>query len=113
MAIDRRQQFTKQPSEKLPVDLDFGRAIPVGSDHIVDASATAVKWPRKQPTVKTDATSEILLSDVPVIVGVSQTKLRLMVIDGLDEFEYQISVISIWDNGAELEDEIYVRVREE
>jgi len=59
MAIDRRKQFTKQPSEKIPIDIDFGREIPPGANEIVSATASAVKWPRRQPTNKTPATVEI------------------------------------------------------
>lgn len=115
MAIDQRKQFTKQPNEKYPIDIDFGGigVIPLGADHLVSAVASAVKWPRRQPTVITNATNEILLTPTPAIVGVSDTKARIMVVGGTHEFEYQITVRAVWDNGAELEEEIFVRVREE
>ena len=113
MAIDVRKQITKQPGEKIPFDLDFGREIPPGADKILSGTASAVKWPRKDPTNKSNATGEILLSTVPVVVGVSKTRLRIMVVSGTDGFEYQITVHALWDNGADLEEEVYVRVREE
>lgn len=112
MAIDRRKPFIKQPSEEYDVDVDFNDVVPLGADVILSGTATAVKWPRKQPDNKT-AGPEILLSGTTVTVGKYNTKARIHIMGGVDDFDYQITVKVIWNNGARLEEELMVRVREE
>lgn len=113
MSFDRRKSFTKQPSEKISVDIDFGKEIPPGEDLIISGESSAVKWPRKNPLIKTDASNEILGPHAPLIVGLSLTKLRVLVVDGEHDYDYQITIKSHWNNGSLLEEELYVRVREE
>lgn len=113
MAIDRRKQFVKQPAEEYPIDINFGQATPLGADEITSATASAVKWPRKFPNQITPASTEILLSTTAVIVTPSKVKARIHVKGGTDDYEYKITVLALWNNGAKLEEEIFVRVREE
>jgi hypothetical protein len=111
-----REQFEKQPSEEYPFDINFGTAIPLGATELISAVASAVKWPRRHPKQITDATTEILFSDTPILVGNicdgPKTRARILVINGLDQYDYKITVIGTFDNGAKLEEDIYFRVRE-
>jgi hypothetical protein len=113
MAADRRKQFDKQPSEEYNIDIDFNDVVPLGADQLVSGVASAVKWPRKQPTNKSSATSEILTSTGVIPVGRYYRKARFRVYGGVDGYEYQITIRVVWDNGEKLEEEVFVRVREE
>lgn len=116
MAIDRRRSFTKQPGEIYPIDIEFSEAVPLGSDGIVSATASAVKWPRREPKNESDATSEILFSTDAVIlnehISCGETA-RFTIQGGIHNYDYKITILATFDNGAILEEEIYVRVREE
>jgi len=113
MAIVRRQQFDKQPAEEYPIDISYSPAIPLGSIKIVGGIAFAEKWPRKKPTEITDATSEVLLSETPVVVGPSEMKLRIYIFGGTNDYDYKITVRAFFDNGSKLEEEVWMRVRED
>lgn len=112
----RREQLEKQPTEEFPIDVNFGSAVPLGSTELVSAIASAVKWPRRQPNNKTPATLEIMLSDTPVLVGNDcggpKLRARILLKGGISDYEYQITTIGIFDNGAKLEHELFVRVKE-
>ena len=113
MPVLRRNQFDKQPSEKFPIDVNFAGGLPNGATKLVSATVSAIKWPRREPENTSDATSEVLFSTNAVIVGVIETKARFLVQDGQDGFEYKFTILGIFDNGSILEEEIFMRVREE
>lgn len=118
MAFDRRRQETKQPYEEWPIDINFGFnggsfTMPPGATKIVAAEASATKWQRRVPDVKSDATSEILRSPTPIILAPSKTKLRVQIFGGDHDYDYQITVRAEFDNGSKLEEEFYIRVRED
>lgn len=118
MAIDRRLSFQKQPSEEFDIDIDFVNATPLASNNLTSATATAIKWPRKIPTNKTTATSEILISSTGVVLADPDDcncgqVARFRVYGGLSGYEYQITILGVFDDGSRLEEEIYMRVREE
>ena len=114
MAIDRRKTFTKQPRETYPIDVDFSEVTPLGNDEIVSATASAVGWPRREPNNKTDATSEVLLyTNLVVVSGICSDVVRLQVQGGQHNYDYQITILVTYNNGSIIEDELYMRVREE
>lgn len=118
MAFERRQQDTKQPYEEWPIDVSFGYSggafnLPPGAKQIISSSASAVKWHRRDVDNKTDATLEILQSATPVIVNPSMTKVRLHIKGGTHDFDYQITLRTVFDDGTKHEDEILIRVRED
>lgn len=114
IGIAQRIQHNKQPFEVLPIDVNFGKLsdLPRGASEIVTATATAKKWKRTQSEPKTDA-PEILESPNPTILPPYKTKVRLVIQGGEDNYDYQVTVRVTFDNGAKLEEEIFVRVREE
>lgn len=115
MAFDRRRQDIKQPYEEWPVDINFGGSfsLPPGAKEIVSSEASAVKWQRRVPEQKSDATLEILQSATPVILTPGKTKVRIHIKGGQHDYDYQITVKAVFDNGAKLEEEFYIRVRED
>jgi hypothetical protein len=113
MAVDRRKSFTKQPHEEYDIDIDFSDVVPLGADRLISGTVSAIKRPRKHPDDKATATSEILTSTSIVVVGRYNTKARFRVYGGVNDYEYQITVKVLWDNSAKLEEEVFVRVREE
>lgn len=115
MAFDRRRQETKQPYEEWPFDINFGGSfsLPPGANEIISAEASAVKWQRRVPQEKSDATLEILQSATPIIINPGKTKVRIHIKGGEHDYDYQITVKVVFDNGAKLEEELYIRVRED
>lgn len=118
MAFDRRRQDTKQPYEEWPTEVSFGYNggsfnLPPGSKEIVSASASAVKWHRRDPDNKTNASLEILQSTTPIIINPGKTKVRIHIKGGVHDHDYQITVKVQFDNGAKLEEELLIRVRED
>lgn len=118
MSIDRRLNLQKQPAEEFDIDIDFSNAIPLGSNNIVSASASAVKWPRKIPTNKTQATSEILFSSTGVVITNSAMQccgqiVRFRVVGGLPGYDYKITILATFNDNSKLEEDVYLRVREE
>lgn len=111
----RREQLEKQPIEQYPVDINFSTVVPLGAYEISSAIAFAVKWPRRRPNERSPATSEILLSDTPILVtNCKGPKLltRLFLRGGQDNYDYQITVRATFDTGSVLEEELFVRVRD-
>lgn len=112
----RRKQLEKQPSEIFPVDINFGTALPLGAQKLVSAVASAEKWQRTKPNVISDATTEILQSTTPALISHEcedqELRARIIVKEGLDDYDYKITVIGEFDDGSVLEEDIYVRVRE-
>jgi len=118
MAFDRRRQDNKQPYEEWPIEVSFGHSggsfnLPPGSKEIVSSTASAVKWQRRDPDNKSDATLEILQSSIPVIINPGKTKLVVLVKGGIHDYDYQITIRVVFDNGAKLEEELLIRVRED
>lgn len=118
MAIDRRISFKKQPSEAFDIDVDFVNATPLAANNLISATASVKKWPRKIPNDKTDATSEVLVSPSGVVLndqdncGCGQIA-RFRVYGGLSGYDYQITILGSFDDDSVLEEEIYMRIREE
>lgn len=116
MAITVSQLIThiKQPAEVLPIELAFGSlsVLPKGAKEISSTEAFAVKWKRKFPDVVEEA-NEFLVSTTPEILLPNKTRVRVTVTGGDDGYDYQVTVRVTFDNGALLEEEIFVRVREQ
>lgn len=118
MAIDRRLNFQKQPAEEFDVDIDFSNALPLSSNNLISATASAVKWPRKIPNNKTTATNEIIVSPIGVVlVDLDDCNcgqiVRFRIYGGLSGYEYKITILGVFDDGSKIEEELYLRVREE
>lgn len=104
----------KQPAEVLPIEISFGKLhiLPRGAKEIVSTEAKAKKWPRKFPDDVEEA-DEFLVSTEPMILNPNKTSVRFTVTGGEDDHDYQVSILVTFDNGAKLEEEVFVRVREE
>jgi hypothetical protein len=114
MQNEFKNTFIKQPYERLPIDVNFGSLtiLPKGATKIVAASATAKKWKRMDPENIQDATAEFLVSATPTILASTKRKVRVDVTGGVDGFDYQVTVRVEFDNGAKLEEELFIRVTE-
>lgn len=114
IGVAQRIQYNKQPFEVLPIDVNFGKLtdIPPGATEIVNASVTAQKWRRTFPDSK-ELANDFLASLSPSILPPYKTKVRVVVQGGENDYDYQVTVRVEFDNGAKLEEEIFVRVREE
>lgn len=118
MAFNRRRQLVKQPYEVVPLDISFGyysdaEHLPVGATELTVVTASAVKWHRQDPQNKSVATSEILESATGSILNPNKTRGRIQIKGGTSNYDYQITVKLEFDNGAKLEKEYLVRVRED
>jgi hypothetical protein len=118
MAFDRRRQETKQPYEEWPTEISFGYSggafyLPPGANQIVSSEAFAVKWHRRDSDNKTDASLEILQSTTPIIINPGRTKLVILIKGGMHDYDYQITIRVVFDNGTKLEEELLIRVRED
>lgn len=113
MTLDLRNTYTKQPSEEIPIEINFGSltVLPKGSKEIVSGNLSAKKWKRTFPDDVTDA-PEILSSTTPTILSPSKCKVRFHIKNGIDGYNYQVTLRVTFDNGAKLEEEIHVRVVE-
>lgn len=111
----------KQPAEVLPIDISFGKLhiLPRGASKIVSAEVSAKRWKRKFPDDVEIANEFIVPSDVnpgtPLISILSPnfTTVRFSVHNGESGYDYEVTVLVTFDNGAKLEEEVFVRVREE
>lgn len=113
MTLDLRNNYIKQPSEQIPIELNFGslNVLPKGAKEIVSGSLTATKWKRALPDEVSDA-PEILDSTTPTILPPTRCKVRFHIKNGIDGYNYQVTLRVTFDNGAKLEEEVYVRVVE-
>lgn len=115
MPVDQRNALEKQPSEIVNIDIDynqFGNIVPLGASHIVSATASAIGYPKRQVTNTHDATLEVLISTIPVVVGKYNRSVRVGLKAGTNDYDYKITVLATWDNGTLLEDDLILRVRE-
>lgn len=114
MAIETRKIIDKQPFDKFPVDIQFSpkNKINYNLGEITDSEASAIKWHKDNISATSDATSEILQSNIPTILSPNNTSIRLWVKDGTNNYDYKITISVTFDTGAKLQDEIYIRVRE-
>lgn len=103
----------KQPNEVLPIDLSFSKlhVLPRGATEIVSASATAKRWKRKFPN-DIEVVDSFLVSTTPEILEPNRTSIRVITTGGEDNYDYQITILVTFDNLSKLEEEIFVRVRE-
>jgi len=116
MSIDVRKFLIKMPYDEFDLDFDFGgplTELPPGTTHIVSNTLSAIKWPRTQPTNASDATSEILFSNIGVILSPENTSLRIRIQGGTDGYDYKITIRVVFDDASRLENEFYIRVRQE
>ncbi|CAB4141178.1 hypothetical protein UFOVP410_17 [uncultured Caudovirales phage] len=106
--------YIKQPGEILPIDISFSKLhiLPKGALEISSATASAKRWKRKLPNVVETANS-FLTSTTPVILTPNKTSVRITLTGGDDGYDYQVTVSATFDNSAKLEQEIFVRVRED
>lgn len=111
MTLDLLNTYIKQPSEEIPIEVNFGSlsVLPKGAKEIVSATVTAKKWKRTEPNSVEEA-PEFLVSSTPAILSPTNCKVRFRVKNGIDGYNYQITVFVTFDNGAKLEEEVHVRV---
>ncbi|NBP56762.1 hypothetical protein EBU71_09565 [bacterium] len=118
MAVDRRLNLQKQPSEEFDIDIDFSNATPLASMNLVSATASAIKWPRKIPNDQSVATTQILRSSTGVVLSDPDNCscgqiVRFRLYGGISDYEYKITILANFDDGSRLEEDLFLRVREE
>ncbi len=117
MAVDRRISFYKQPSEEFDIEIDFSQTTPLGSQNLLSASATVIKWPRKNPNNISIATNEVLFSNIGVIATSGDCfcgqSARFRVLGGISGYDYKITVLGVFDDNSKIEDDIFMRIRED
>lgn len=113
MTLDLSNTYIKQPSEELPIEVNFGSLsiLPRGAKEIISATLSAKKWKRTLPD-SVEAAPEFLVSQTPVILNPTKCKVQFRVKDGIDGYNYQVTVLVTFDNGVKLEEEVHVRVIE-
>lgn len=106
--------YIKQPSEVLPIDVSFGKLhiLPKGAKEIIAVTASAKRWKRKFPN-NVESANIFLVSTTPSILPPHKTSVRVIATGGENDYDYQITVLVTFDNQAKLEQEIFVRVRED
>lgn len=111
--LDLKNSYIKQPSEEIPIELNFGSlsVLPRGAKEIISAQLSARKWKRTQPDNVENA-PEILASTSGTILNPTKCRVRFHVKSGIDGYDYQVTVKVNFDNGAKLEEEVHVRVVE-
>jgi hypothetical protein len=113
----------KQPAEILPIDISFGKlhVLPRGAREIVAAEVSAKRWQRKFPDDVELANNFIVHTNIEngpsvpaiTILNPNKTSVRFAVEGGTSGYDYEVTVLVTFDNGAKLEEEVFVRVREE
>jgi hypothetical protein len=113
MTLDIKNTYTKQPSEEIPIEVNFGSlsVLPRGAKEILSSSLICKKWKRTQPD-NVETAPEFLVSPTPTILPPTKCKVQFRIKDGIDGYNYQITVRVTFDNGAKMEEEVYVRVIE-
>lgn len=113
MIPDFRNTYVKQPFEQIPIEVNFGSltTLPKGAKEITLTSLAAKKWKRTYPDEVTDA-PELLVSNTATILPPTKCKVRFHIQNGIDGFDYQVTLKVTFDNGAKLEEEVHVRVSE-
>jgi hypothetical protein len=113
----------KQPAERLPIDVSFGKlhVLPRGAKEIISAEVSAKRWPRRSPD-DVEIANDFLSTSNPqteetipavTILNPHKTSVRFVVEGGESGYDYEVTVLVTFDNGAKLEEEVFVRVREE
>lgn len=113
----------KQPAEILPIDVSFGKlhVLPRGAKEIVSAQVSAKRWQRKFLDT-TEPANDFIVHTTPesgsgvpaiTILNPNKTSVRFAVQGGQSGYDYEVTVLVTFDNGAKLEEEVFVRVREE
>jgi hypothetical protein len=113
----------KQPAERLPIDISFGKlhVLPRGAKEIISADVSAKRWPRKSPD-DVELANDFIASSNPLteestpsvtILNPNKTSVRFVVEGGESGYDYEVTVLVTFDNGAKLEEEVFIRVREE
>lgn len=113
MTLDLSNTYIKQPSEELPIEVNFGSlsVLPRGAKEITSSTVVCKKWKRTLPDIVEPA-PEFLVSSTPTILSPTRCKVQFRVKNGIDGYNYQVTVRVTFDNGAKLEEEVYVRVIE-
>lgn len=112
-ALDIKNTYIKQPSEEIPIEVNFGSlsVLPRGAKEIVSSTLSAQKWKRTH-SENVEVAPEILVSSTPTILSPTNCKVQFRVKNGIDGYDYQVTVRVTFDNGVKLEEEVYVRVIE-
>jgi hypothetical protein len=105
--------YLKQPSEILPIEVSFAKlhVLPRGAKEIIEATVDVKRWKRKFPD-DVETVSNFLYEE-PKILLPNKTKIGIVIHGGEDGYDYQLSLLVTFDNNIKLEEEIFVRVREE
>lgn len=113
MIPDLRNSYIKQPSEQIPIEVNFGSLsiLPRGAKEIISTNAISKRRKRSNPDIVEPA-PEFLVSATPTILTPTRCKIRFYVMGGQDGYDYQVTVQATFDTGAQLEEEIHVRVVE-
>lgn len=114
MAIERRRTIQKQPSETFDITIEFTEIYLHSEIDLETATATAIKWPRRQPTVITPA-PEILetpngLIDIGSDCFCGQVA-TFRLVGGVDDFNYKITVLGTFSDDSIIEEDLWVEVR--
>lgn len=104
MSAEENKPFSKQPSEKYWVGIEYLNRLPPDLPSLVSATCAAFELPSLN-----DATSSVLGSTSATING---TQATVLVQGGVSETDYKISVHAFLSSGAELEDDLRMQVRE-
>lgn len=107
--MSQRDQITKQSDETFVVEMDYKGTIPLGANAISSSTLSAVKWLNTTPETKVVG-NDILRSLSGTVVLPNRTKSQFWIENGTDNYTYQISILTTFDNGAILKDEVFVRV---
>lgn len=115
----------KQPAEVLPIDIGFGKLhiLPRGASEIVLAEVSAKRWRRRFPDdievvdVEDFFVTKLSIPENPAeadveILAPNNTSVRFAVKGGEAGYDYEVTLLVTFDNGAKLEEEVFVRVRE-
>ena len=114
MNLSNITTYLKQPSEILPIEVSFSKLhiLPRGAKEIIQATVNVKRWKRKFPD-DTEVVTNFLASGSPKILLPNITKIGIVVEGGEDGYDYQLTLLVTFDNNIKLEEEIFVRVRED
>lgn len=98
------QTFSKQPSERYKIAIEWSNKLPSGAS-LDSGSVSAV-----DTTDDSDATSVVLASSTAEISG---TQSRAIVRAGTDGTTYKITFLVTLDDGSILEEDVNMRVEEQ
>lgn len=104
-----RTQRVKQSAEEYDFEIDYKGNFPLNATELSSVALTATKWANGTPTTISDG-SEILSDNEGTIVEPNKTRTSFRIKGGTNNYTYKISVLATFDNGAVLQDEVYIRI---